>query len=66
MDKKRLGLTFLEVTTKDAVNIFRRLGFPIMVERGTKGSKINIMKYVGILNCSGNSVEDKKVLYDNP
>ncbi len=66
MDKKRLGLTILDVTTKDAVNIFRRLGFSIVVERGTKGSKINIMKYVGTLNYSGNSVEDKKALYDNP
>ena len=66
MDKKRLGLTILDVTTKDAVNIFRRLGFPIVVERGTKGSKINIMKYVGTLSYSGNSVEDKKALYDNP
>jgi len=66
MDKKRLGLTILDVTTKDAVNIFRRLGFPIVVERGTKGSKTNIMKYVGTLSYSGNSVEDKKALYDNP
>jgi len=66
MDKKRLGLTILDVTTKDAVNIFRRLGFPIMVERGTKGSKVNIMKYVGSLNYPGNSLEDKKAIYDNP
>ena len=66
MDKKRLGLTILDVTTKDAINIFRRLGFSIIVERGSKGSKIDIMKYVGTLNYCGNSVEDKKALYDNP
>lgn len=64
LDAKGLDLTILDVTTKDAVNIFRRLGFPIVVERGSKGSKAAIMKHVGTLNFPGSSVDDKRRLYD--
>ncbi|MBW2000481.1 MAG: hypothetical protein JRJ29_21305 [Deltaproteobacteria bacterium] len=66
MDKKGLGLTILDITTKDAVSIFRRLDFPILVERGSRGSKSAIMKYIGIFDFEGSSVEDKKRVYDHP
>lgn len=64
IDAKGLGLTILDVTTKDAVNLFRRLGFPIVVERGNKGSKAAIMKHVGVFDFPGSSVDDKRGLYD--
>ncbi|MBW2028940.1 MAG: hypothetical protein JRH06_05615 [Deltaproteobacteria bacterium] len=66
MDKKGLGLTILDITTKDAVGIFRRLHFPIVVEGGAKGSKSSIMKYIGMFDFEGSSVEDKRKLYDHP
>ena len=64
IDKKGLDLTILDVTTKDAVGLFRRLGFPIVVERGNKGSKAAIMEHIGVFNFPGSSVDDKRRLYD--
>ncbi len=66
MDKKGLDLTILDVTTKDAVGLFRRLEFPIVVERGRRGSKADILKYAGMFAFDGSSVVDKRRLYDTP
>ncbi|RLB77327.1 MAG: hypothetical protein DRH15_11430 [Deltaproteobacteria bacterium] len=66
IDKKGLDLTILDVTTKDAVGLFRRLDFPIVVEKGKKGSKAAILKYAGMFAFEGSSVTDKKRLYDTP
>ncbi len=65
MDEKGIGLTVLDVTTKDAVGLFRRLNFPIVVERGSKGLKSDIMRYAGMFAFEGSSVEDKRGLYDH-
>lgn len=65
MDDKGIDLTLLDVTTKDAVGLFRRLNFPIVVERGSEGLKGNIMKYAGMFAFEGSCVEDKRGLYDN-
>ena len=60
LEAKETGLTLLDFTTRDAVRIFRRLGFKIV-----KKGKESILKFAGAIKAGGNAVEDKRKLYES-
>ncbi len=56
---KGIPLTLQDITTKDAVYAFRRMGFEV-IDRGEKGT---LLELAGSLAMGGNAVEDERELY---
>jgi hypothetical protein len=61
LKSKGLSLTLQDITTKDAVYAFRRLGFEV-VDKGEAGS---LLELAGSLSIGGNAVEDERRLYSS-
>ncbi len=59
LKSKDIPLTLQDITTKDAVYAFRRLGYEV-IDRGEAGS---ILELAGSLSMGGNAVEDERRLY---
>lgn len=58
---KGLPLTLQDITTKDAVYAFRRLGFTVI----DKGNANDILSLAGSLSLGGNALEDERRLYSS-
>lgn len=64
LKQKGLEFTLQDLSTGDAVHIFRKLGLKVL-DLSEAGRKESILKYAGRLSTGGNAVEDKRRLYSS-
>ncbi len=63
LKRKGIDLTLQDFTTKDAVYLFRRLGFEVVDKE--EEEKKSLLDFAGAIALGGNAVEDKRKIYSD-
>jgi len=61
LKSKGYPLTLQDISTKDAVHVFRKLGFEIVDMKEER--KKSLLELAGVISLGGNAVEDERKLY---